>query len=213
VERSDADLAPDPDTPPTADAPLGEPRRARVERVLLVCTGNICRSPYVERVLAHELDAAGPHDLRVSSAGTAALEGHPMAEPMLARLRRRGIDGSDFRARQLSAAMVEHAGLVVTAAREHRRWVTRLVPHAASRTFTLLQLARLAEAASEDELAWTGLDDLVQRLNLLRGSAGAGSSSDDLEDPWRRSAWTYRRVGRRIDAALEPVVAMLSRGR
>ena len=50
--------------------------------ILAVCTGNVCRSPAVERLLASKL---GP-TVRVSSAGTHALVGHPISEPMAALL-------------------------------------------------------------------------------------------------------------------------------
>ena len=51
--------------------------------ILAVCTGNVCRSPAVERLLASKL---GP-TVSVSSAGTHALVGHPISEPMAALLR------------------------------------------------------------------------------------------------------------------------------
>ena len=51
--------------------------------ILTVCTGNICRSPAVERLLTRKL---GP-TVSVSSAGTHALVGHPIAEPMASLLR------------------------------------------------------------------------------------------------------------------------------
>ena len=53
--------------------------------ILAVCTGNVCRSPAVERLLASKL---GP-TVSVRSAGTHALVGHPISEPMAALLRQR----------------------------------------------------------------------------------------------------------------------------
>ncbi|WP_170144128.1 hypothetical protein [Calidifontibacter indicus] len=44
-------------------------------RILVVCTGNICRSPYIERVLATQLAGRG---YTVESAGTRALVDYPM---------------------------------------------------------------------------------------------------------------------------------------
>ena len=51
--------------------------------ILTVCTGNLCRSPAAERLLASKL---GP-TVKVSSAGTHALVGQPISEPMAALLR------------------------------------------------------------------------------------------------------------------------------
>ncbi|GAB2615215.1 hypothetical protein [Pseudactinotalea suaedae] len=183
---------------------------ARLDHVLFVCTGNVCRSPYMEMVVTAALAAGGTSTVRVGSAGTAALEGHAMSAPILAALKARGIDGSDFRARQLTAGMLQRSGIIVTAAREHRRWVTRLDPSAAARTFTLFQVSRLIGAVDRDALAEAdGLDHVVRLLNAARGAGGAGSSGDDIEDPWQRSARIYRRVTRRIDTAIEPFAQAL----
>src|SRR5215204_3965961 len=75
--------------------------------ILAVCTGNVCRSPAVERLLATKL---GP-TITVSSAGTHALVGHPISEPMAMLLRNRGIDTLPFEARRLSEQMLREAGL------------------------------------------------------------------------------------------------------
>jgi len=56
--------------------------------ILTVCTGNVCRSPAVERLLSTEL---GP-TVQVSSAGTHALVGHPISQPMAALLTASGIE-------------------------------------------------------------------------------------------------------------------------
>ena len=49
--------------------------------VLTVCTGNICRSPLAELILAASLSDIP--DVRVESAGTGALVGHGMPDPAL----------------------------------------------------------------------------------------------------------------------------------
>ena len=75
-------------------------------RVLLVCLGNICRSPTAEGVLhaiaAREFPAL---DLQVDSAGTANYHvGEPPDRRTVAAARRRGYELAALRARQLSAA-------------------------------------------------------------------------------------------------------------
>ena len=49
--------------------------RGQAGSILVVCTGNVCRSPYIERRLRHELAGTG---IEVTSAGTRALVGHDM---------------------------------------------------------------------------------------------------------------------------------------
>ncbi len=47
-------------------------------RLLTVCTGNVCRSPYAAALLGAGLDWARPGAFRVASAGTPALVGRPV---------------------------------------------------------------------------------------------------------------------------------------
>jgi protein-tyrosine phosphatase len=73
-------------------------------KILFVCMGNICRSPTAEGVLRAQAAAAGI-DLEVDSAGTHGYHvGEPPDERSQAHARRRGIDLSRQRARQLEAA-------------------------------------------------------------------------------------------------------------
>lgn len=80
------------------------------KNILLVCVGNICRSPMAEALLAHQLAGKG---VRVESAGIGALVNHP-ADPMAqALMEERGIDLSAHRARQLNADMVSEFELIL----------------------------------------------------------------------------------------------------
>lgn len=73
-------------------------------RVLFVCLGNICRSPTAEGVFRRELAAAGlAHRVEVDSCGIAGWHvGKAPDARSTAAARRRGIDLSDLRARQLA---------------------------------------------------------------------------------------------------------------
>src|SRR5512133_2901453 len=78
--------------------------------ILAVCTGNVCRSPAVERLLATKL---GP-TVAVTSAGTHALVGHPISEPMAALLHDSGVETNEFEARRLSEQMLKEADLILS---------------------------------------------------------------------------------------------------
>lgn len=189
-----------------ADPPLG---------ILFVCTGNVCRSPYMEFRLRAMLAPARGGGVRVSSAGTRALEGHPMAEALAKRLHEQGIDASGFRARRLTAAALDEVGMVITATREHRREVVHAGGSGlAERTFTLAQLARLlgTTAPHGEDQAGVALtvDDIVSEALAARGrGSGAALGDDDLDDPWQRSRRRYRRVADRMDELLRPLAGRL----
>lgn len=74
-------------------------------RVLFVCLGNICRSPTAEGVFRRELEAAGlARHVTVDSCGIGDWHVGKSPDPRtVAAARRRGLDLSDLRARQLSA--------------------------------------------------------------------------------------------------------------
>lgn len=72
--------------------------------VLMVCLGNICRSPTAEAVLRHKLVAAGlAGEVVVDSAGTLGWHsGSPPDPRSVAHAKRRGYDLSALRARQVA---------------------------------------------------------------------------------------------------------------
>ncbi|MBK8338609.1 MAG: low molecular weight phosphotyrosine protein phosphatase [Flavobacteriales bacterium] len=73
-------------------------------KILMVCLGNICRSPMAEGVL-RELARSQGSDIRTDSAGTGNYHvGEAPDQRAQAAMLRRHIDISDLRARQFEAA-------------------------------------------------------------------------------------------------------------
>jgi len=97
-----------------------------IRRILLVCTGNICRSPLAEALLRRDLKARGFPEIDVGSAGTGAWDGAPASEGAYLVGLERGLDLSAHRARLLTRELVESADLVLTMARHHRARVEEL---------------------------------------------------------------------------------------
>src|SRR5512144_374699 len=115
-------------------------------RVLFVCTGNICRSPFGERLLRARLaERLGPDAalVEVGSAGVQGLVGEPMDPLAAAVLLSHGGDPTGFAGRRLDAGLVRGADLVLAANRKHRASIVRLDPTAVRKTFTIRELARL----------------------------------------------------------------------
>jgi low molecular weight protein-tyrosine phosphatase len=174
--------------------------------ILAVCTGNVCRSPAVERLLANKL---GP-TVTVRSAGTHALVGHPIADPMAALLTHSGIEPDSFEARRLSENMLKEADLVLTMTRAQRGLVVELWPPAVRRTFTLREFARLLSLVDQAALP---VGSPAERLRAAIPSAAAGrgrqqvpSEEDDVVDPFRLSKAVYAASFAQITSAVEAIV-------
>lgn len=104
------------------------------EKILTVCTGNLCRSPMAEAWLRHR---AGAERFKVTSAGLAARVGEPAEANAVELLSRRGVDLSTHRARQLAAADLLAADLVLVMERWQKAEIERLCPPARGRTYLL----------------------------------------------------------------------------
>jgi protein-tyrosine-phosphatase len=87
-------------------------------RLLFVCTGNTCRSPFAAAVAAREAELLG-RDLEVESAGLSAWDGEPATDEAREAARVRGIDLGAHRTRPLTPELVARADVVVAMAREH----------------------------------------------------------------------------------------------
>ena len=155
---------------------------ARAGRVLVVCTGNVCRSPYIERRLAQLLAGTG---VEVSSAGTRALVGAPIEPGSVDALGAVDAYAAGFAARQITTALLLDADLVVTATQRHRHEVVSLLPRALRRTFSLGELADLLRGA-----------DVEVEMAALEAHPPAGPGSSDASWAGRLAALAWSRRGR-----------------
>lgn len=102
------------------------------DRILIVCIGNICRSPMAEFLLAHQMPGTEVH-----SAGLAAMVGEPADSIAQELMRERGIDISAHRARQLTLEMVMEHDLVLAMENDHIQPVLDLYPYARGKVHLL----------------------------------------------------------------------------
>jgi len=151
-------------------------------RVVLVCLGNICRSPMAESVLRDRLAAAGLADrVTVASRGTSdEHEGHGAHRGTVEVLRRHG-HATGHTAHQIRPADLHGSQLVLALDRANER-----------------DLRRLARDDGERS-----------RIRLLRSFDPAASPGAEVPDPWGRPVEAFEAVYQQIDAACAGLVDWL----
>jgi protein-tyrosine phosphatase len=104
------------------------------KRILIVCMGNICRSPTAEYLFRQRMGSRG---IEFGSAGLGALVGSPMDATALQLLAESGIDGTMHRAHQLTPFMLREADLVLGMETNHVTAMIQLAPEARGKVYLL----------------------------------------------------------------------------
>lgn len=182
--------------------------------VLLVCTGNICRSPMAEAFLrsAFERRLGGDAPL-VASAGLIARDGASATPEAVQAAAELGVEVAGHTARRLLADHTKAADVVVGMAAEHRDEIVHAIPGAASKTFTLKELVRLLEGAPEPPTPGAPAERLVARVTgadrLRRAGFGGDPLDEDVVDPLDLPLDDYRRIALELDVWCERLAAAL----
>lgn len=190
--------------------------------VLMVCMGNICRSPMAERLLllaaqSHVGDKAADL-LFVHGAGTGGWHvGAAMDDGAARQVRSRGGDADGFAARKLAAEHIECSDLILTATGEQSKFIHGMRADAADRTFVLGEFGRLLPSIDDGDLPPFGPDQdtvhargvaLVEAAARARGTRSP-RPADDLDDPWGRADRYFGRIADEIESTVRPLARVL----
>lgn len=186
----------------------------RIADILVVCTGNIARSPLAEVLLQEEARRRlGPDaPVWVHSAGVHGLDGRAAVAEMQREASDRGVDLSRHRGEVARPDAVEDADLVIGMTGSHRRRLLQMVPSAKERIFTLKELARLLDAVEEpgDDLPVAErVRTVAHRAHRARPRARAAEGPEDVRDPYGGSRAGYREVAAEIDDLVRRVATVL----
>ncbi|ADU69894.1 protein-tyrosine-phosphatase [Pantoea sp. At-9b] len=103
-----------------------------ITSVLVVCVGNICRSPTGERLFQRALP-----ETRVASAGLGALRGSPADQTASDVAAKHGLSLAGHHAQQLTADMCRDYDLILVMEKRHVEQVNRIDPAARGKTMLL----------------------------------------------------------------------------
>jgi protein-tyrosine phosphatase len=151
-----------------------------IRRVLIVCTGNICRSPMAEGLLReaiHKDPHLGARGIEVRSAGIHGWEAAPASELAVEVMRERGVEISCHRSQPLSEVLVETADLILTMTAAQEGWIRHLFPEAGGK---------------------------VMRVSEYAGTTG------DVEDPYGEDRAEYARCADALAAMIPAILARLA---
>lgn len=145
-------------------------------RVLVVCDGNVCRSPMAAEYLRIRASHQRLTHLVVQSGGLLGLEGLPAAAEAIVVAREQGLDLTSHRSRGIRAADVAGADVVLGMTLRHLEELERRFPAGASRRYLL----RAFEAAPTP-------------------SPGAGEIADPMGEPIDAFRATFATVRTCVD--------------
>lgn len=184
--------------------------------ILVVCTGNICRSPFIEHLLRDRLDQVwGSGRVMVSSAGTRGVVGQPMTTESAMQLGELSATAERFRARRLSVADLTDADMIITATRAHRSAAVRMAPTVLRRSVTLAEVALASDVVPT---ASSSCPDMSSWLRAVSAAVVAhrpalldlAPTDLDLEDPYGREAVAHQQMAQRVAHWMPSVLAVLS---
>ena len=105
-----------------------------INKVLIVCIGNICRSPTAETLLR---DALANSSIEVRSAGLGALQEHPIEKMAQTLLEENGHRPAHHAARQVTPDIANESDLVLVMEKRHIQGVLKFAPQARGKVFLL----------------------------------------------------------------------------
>ncbi|MCW5700744.1 MAG: low molecular weight phosphotyrosine protein phosphatase [Rhodospirillales bacterium] len=149
--------------------------------ILFVCLGNICRSPSAEGVFRAQVETAGLADtVTTDSAGTYGFHiGRPPDQRALAAARRRGVDLSGLRARQVAVEDFSRFDLILAMDRDNLADLMALCPEEERHRVRLfLDFAPGFDIRDVPDPYYGGEDDFDFMLDLIE--AGARGLLDHL---------------------------------
>ncbi|MEH0203963.1 protein tyrosine phosphatase [Klebsiella pneumoniae] len=102
------------------------------DSILVICTGNICRSPIAERMLRKCL----PHK-RIDSAGVGAMVDNPADDMAIYISSKHGLGLTGHKGRQFSSSMAREYELILVMENKHIEEISKIAPQARGKVMLL----------------------------------------------------------------------------
>ncbi|HBQ7726112.1 TPA: protein tyrosine phosphatase [Klebsiella pneumoniae] len=133
--------------------------------ILVVCTGNICRSPIGERILKQLLPT-----VQVDSAGTAALIDHNADNSAIKIAKKHGISLEGHKGKQFTAKLARNYDLILAMEKIHINQIEKIAPEARGKTMLFghwLENRDIPDPYRKSDEAFASVFVLIQRSSQL----------------------------------------------
>lgn len=186
------------------------------QTILLVCTGNICRSAYAQYQLQRALLPLGENAPQIISRGTHINAGLRVPQELndIAPLEI-ALQLSTHVPQQLEDRDVQEASIILAASEEHLSDALRRAPVKMKRAFTLAEFAyaaglRAVAALHEATPGTNRLDNLRETASAHRSGIRAELRDGmSIEDPYGRGAKSYESMVAAVDRCVDKIAGFL----
>ena len=114
----------------------------QINKILFLCTGNICRSPFAEGLLRNMVAEKDLKEIAVDSAGLLALPGNSVTALAQQAAEEFGVDLSDHRAKSVSEGLLTWSDLVLVMEKPQEEALLSAIPDAAGKVLLLRHFGR-----------------------------------------------------------------------
>lgn len=168
-----------------------------MKTVLLVCTGNTCRSSMAEGILKNLCRSV--NDLKIISAGISALNGSSAAGKSIEVMKEKEICLLDHTSTILTKKIILASDLILTMTLAHKHAVISMMPAAKVKTYTLKEYARKSIESGNSSCFAFFENKLPQKSREERSLL----ATDDILDPFGQSIDIYRKTANEIEECLK----------
>lgn len=135
----------------------------KIEKILVVCIGNICRSPMAEYLLKQQY----PHHF-VHSAGIQALVGFPADEKAQKCMHTLGYNLEPHIAKKINTQMLKEADLILVMSQNQQQHIERMWPFSKGKVFRLGHWKQrdVADPYQQDQATFDQTCQLIQQCIL-----------------------------------------------